>query len=550
MKKHLHYLAGVALSLVIGLTNFDAAAQYCTPSYTSSQCNNYNMYVQDFITTGGTTNINNTSSGCGNTSNSYKYYSNMKHAGVQGTGVSFTVKIGASYPQGVRIYVDYNIDGDFDDAGENVWTSSGSISANGSANGNFTIPANATPGNSRIRVRSSYSTTSFNACNSQSYGECEDYVFEIVPSCSAKFTVAPSNTSFCENSSTYLYVDGTNTDGYHWQVNTGGGWVNIGTHPDYSGQYTDSLKIMNSTMAMQNYQYRAVATNTTENCSVNSDPATIGIIPTTKSSIVINPSSDTNICEEAEVTFYAAFTNAGQAPTYQWIKNGTSMMDEINATLTTSLLKDGDEIQCLFTSSAVCVFPELSNVVKFKVDEYMDPSVSIEVEYNGENNYSFKALPVNGGSNPIYQWFRNNKPVVGESDAVYQINDMQSWDKIVVKMVSSEKCIAPENRTVTSKLATGINNATLFIEGIGLHPNPNTGNFNLTGKANNQLYNKDISIKILNTLGQIVYSNVYHNTNTGLNIPIQMPSSAANGLYTVNISVDGKQTNMRFMLNK
>lgn len=547
MKKQLHFIVNLIFLLTISVINNNVNAQYCTPSYTSSQCNNYNMYVHNFVTSGGTANINNTSSGCGNTSNSYKFYNNMKHAGVQGTQVSFSVKIGSSYPQGVRIFVDFNIDGDFTDAGENVWTSSGTIAANGTKTGSFTIPANATPGLSRIRVRSSYNTTSFNSCNSQNYGECEDYVFEIVPSCSAKFTVAPSNTSFCENSSTYLYVDGTNADGYHWQMNTGGGWVNIGTHPDYSGQNTDSLKIMNSTMAMQNYQYRAVATNTGEACSVNSDPATIDIIPTTKSSIVINPGSDTNICEETPVIFYVAFTNAGQAPTYQWMMNGAVLPDETSATLSTTSLKDGDEVQCLFTSSAVCVFPELSNVVKFKVDKYLEPSVDIEVEYNGDNNYTFKAMPVNGGADPIYQWFRNNKPVVGENAAEYQMTDMQSWDKILVKMVSSEKCIAPENRTVSSKLATGINTSTLFIQDISLHPNPNNGNFYITGKLNSSI-NKEITIKVVNTLGQVVTSQIYN--NSVLNVHIEMPADAANGLYSVNIETEGKRTSLRFMLNR
>ncbi|HRO73983.1 MAG TPA: hypothetical protein PK611_09960, partial [Saprospiraceae bacterium] len=78
------------------------------------------MYIQDFITTGGITNISNLSSACGNSSTSYIYYSNLKHAGVQGTSVNLSIKIGSSYPQGVKVWVDFNADGDFTDAGENV----------------------------------------------------------------------------------------------------------------------------------------------------------------------------------------------------------------------------------------------------------------------------------------------------------------------------------------------------------------------------------------------------------------------------------------------
>src|SRR5690606_33103977 len=141
-------IKGISLLFFACLLSVSARGQYCIPSY-STQCSSFDMYIQSFSTTGGkSTNITHNNSGCDNTSNSYKYNSGSVHDGVQGTVVNFSVKIGVTYPQGVKIFVDYNIDGDFDDNGEEVWVSNGNIPGNGSATGSFTIPPNATVGDS------------------------------------------------------------------------------------------------------------------------------------------------------------------------------------------------------------------------------------------------------------------------------------------------------------------------------------------------------------------------------------------------------------------
>ncbi len=76
-----------------------------------------------------------------------------------------------------RIYVDYNHDGDFNDAGELAFDAGTSTAT---VNGNVTVPANATSGETRVRVvmrRSSGGAS----CGSIGSGEVEDYTIDIQP---------------------------------------------------------------------------------------------------------------------------------------------------------------------------------------------------------------------------------------------------------------------------------------------------------------------------------------------------------------------------------
>jgi agmatine deiminase len=80
---------------------------------------------------------------------------------------------GSSYTEYWKIRIDYNIDGDFDDAGEEVFSGSGSSTVTGS----FTVPSGA-EGLTRMRVSMSYNSNP-PACGTFSYGEVEDYSVDI-----------------------------------------------------------------------------------------------------------------------------------------------------------------------------------------------------------------------------------------------------------------------------------------------------------------------------------------------------------------------------------
>jgi len=157
---------------------------YCIPV---SNTNTY--YINNFSTTGGTTNITNSASGPGTTSMGYSDFTSKVVTAMQTTTVNFSGSSGTgSY--GYAVYIDWNQNGTFTDAGEKVYASGSSYVT--SFSGSVTVPVSALPGNTRMRVYADYysAATAYGPCafsSSGPYGEAEDYTFTVValPPCAA-----------------------------------------------------------------------------------------------------------------------------------------------------------------------------------------------------------------------------------------------------------------------------------------------------------------------------------------------------------------------------
>src|SRR5688500_8351949 len=141
---------GLFLTLLFLASN--AWSQYCiTNLYTTWGCTD-DDYINAFSTTGGISNITNNNSGCNGGTSGYTFFSGMTHTGIQGQAVNWSFTNTPQYSEGYRIWVDFNIDGDFADPGEAVYTSTAAIGTSQTVTGNFTVPLTATTGISRIRV--------------------------------------------------------------------------------------------------------------------------------------------------------------------------------------------------------------------------------------------------------------------------------------------------------------------------------------------------------------------------------------------------------------
>ena len=96
------------------------------------------------------------------------------------------------YSEGYAVWIDYNKDGDFADAGEQVFTKATSTAT--TASGSFTIPATATLGSTRMRVSMKYNGTP-TACETFSYGQVEDYTVNIISAAKETETARNSFTA-------------------------------------------------------------------------------------------------------------------------------------------------------------------------------------------------------------------------------------------------------------------------------------------------------------------------------------------------------------------
>jgi hypothetical protein len=108
----------------------------------------------------------------------------------QSSSVSFSIGVGTcggNYPSGTAIFIDFNQDGDYTDAGEQVYGTTGTTNGPHTVTGSFTIPATALLGQTGMRVINAegYAGTTITPCLSYGFGETEDYVVNITtpPAC-------------------------------------------------------------------------------------------------------------------------------------------------------------------------------------------------------------------------------------------------------------------------------------------------------------------------------------------------------------------------------
>jgi len=104
-----------------------------------------------------------------------------------------------------KVWIDWNIDGDFDDAGEEVChnQNSGAVSWTGS----FKVPWNAMLGHTRMRVSTVMGGMTNNPCGSRLFGEVEDYKVIVRPDGTPPEIVLKGQDTVIMSRCTYNYTD-------------------------------------------------------------------------------------------------------------------------------------------------------------------------------------------------------------------------------------------------------------------------------------------------------------------------------------------------------
>jgi bacillolysin len=159
-----------AASNVVNVTTTAATVTYCASQGNSTADERIGKVV--FGT------INNTSTG----TTGYENYTAISTNASRGTAYTITITptwTSTVYSEGYAVFIDYNQDGDFADAGETVWTKATSTGT--TATGTITIPATATLGTTRLRVSMKYNGIP-TSCETFSYGQVEDYSISITAS--------------------------------------------------------------------------------------------------------------------------------------------------------------------------------------------------------------------------------------------------------------------------------------------------------------------------------------------------------------------------------
>jgi hypothetical protein len=133
------------------------------------------------------------------------------------TSIEFTSNYSTQY---FAIWGDWNNDGDWDDAGEHLWSSS-----TNQWNGNvesITIPSTVSLGSYRMRIRSNYSAaiSATESCSNMLFGEAHDYTVTVTtpPACPAptfaSITASDSSATLTWNSNDTTFIVEYGTSGF------------------------------------------------------------------------------------------------------------------------------------------------------------------------------------------------------------------------------------------------------------------------------------------------------------------------------------------------
>lgn len=307
-------------------SSYSSSATFTTTEVQLIYCSsNGNSTADEYISRVQFGTINNVT---GASSGGYGNHTNLSATVTKGSNYTITVTptwTGTIYNEGYSVWIDYNKDGDFADAGEQVWTAAASKTT--PVSGSFTIPTTSVTGTTRMRVSMKYNGIP-TPCESFSYGEVEDYTVNItgatadtqaptVPTALASSSVTYNSFNVSWNAST----DNVGVTGYNVYRNGSLQGTTTSTNYSFTGQSAST------TYAIAVSAFDA-AGNTSSQASIN---VTTPAPPDTQA-----PTAPTNLAASSvtqttlTLTWTASTDNVGV--TGYDVYNGASNIGTVTAT--------------------------------------------------------------------------------------------------------------------------------------------------------------------------------------------------------------------------
>jgi hypothetical protein len=446
--------------------------------------------------------------------------------------ISITVS-NATVNDQVYVWIDYNQNGSFDDAGELVFSSAAGVGPFTSSIAIPALSANVLKGRTRMRVRLQNNTaapTNNTSCGSSSLGQVEDYTVDIQPCQPAAFTVQPANLVVCNGGGGTISATASGTGlTYQWQISTDGGgtFTNVTNTGIYNGATTNTLSLSGSSVGITGNRYRLVVNGTCTPAPLVSAASTLSV--NTPGAITAQPSINTKVCVGSTATISAAAS--GSLPGFQWqvSKDGGITYSDVatggtSQTLTISnatMADNGNRYRAVATIAScgsVVSDPTILTVSPLPV---VTLSVAPVTEIKpGQSTF------ITAGSVPAaasYVWTRNGIVVNGATGSSINanINGLGTYQAIVTDV---NGCT---NKSKTEAV-TALPSYDLFI-----YPNPSSGIFQV------RLYQPSLTdwrtVRIFNSAGVLIASKefpLFSNVDPYLKMDFDL-SKAASGIYFV-----------------
>ena len=146
----------------------------------------------------------------------YGNYTEYSTTAAQLATVNFAITFATGFTYGTKIWIDFNDNGLFTDAGEQVYFGLSTATNPTTLSGSFVIPLTAAVGSHRMRIGASDTDTGVDPCYSSSYASFEDYTITVTlaPTCSGTpvtGTAAAVSGTVCSGNGTTVNLTGQTT---------------------------------------------------------------------------------------------------------------------------------------------------------------------------------------------------------------------------------------------------------------------------------------------------------------------------------------------------
>lgn len=195
----------------------------------------------------------------------------------------------------------------------------------------------------------------------------------------------------------------------------------------------------------------ATATSTSVTVTANAAVA-LGLFLTNNSGGNSVSAPIDTMCSGSSVLFTANQVNGGTTPTYIWKKGSVAIDTTATDTVTINGISNNDVITCVMISNTMC--PSTPSITSGGIVMHVLSTVVPSVTIAGPANntaclgapVTFTATPVNGGTVPLYTWYKGTSQV-GTGGAAFTDNSAANGDVVTCIMTSTAACPAPATDT-------------------------------------------------------------------------------------------------------
>jgi Secretion system C-terminal sorting domain/NHL repeat len=272
-------------------------------------------------------------------------------------------------------------------------------------------------------------------------------------------------------------------------------------------------------------------------------------------STTMNMGWATSMCAGTSVTFFPVTSNNLYGVTYQWNVNGVNTGTTTESYFTNTLT-DGDQVRCYLLDAFHGFIIDSEAVTTVNVIANVTPAVNITAStgtvLSGETDITFNAAEVNGGTAPTFQWFVNNEPVPGATDASYTSYYLAPGAHVNVTLTSNANCLVTNDVTSNTLIATLVMGQPLAHQPGGIilvAPNPNNGQMTMKVQAGSDISGQ-FQYWITDITGKMIFRNNATLTHGSFEVSINLNNDLPQGIYTITANAGDHKLSVPFVLNK